>query len=312
MVTTQTLVIAALVAGVAWWFLVYKKKAPVDEGFMGMPQRSVRVMREIHSGEHKSNLQNQWDNMMTDQNYIRTPSYQASLSPRFSNVGYGAHLRSGNGVIAASQAGSHVAAPPVTHLATASPRQMEAAAPDQSCSMAGGASPFNAGNYNDVLARVRTRGQHAISAVQVNNCDVPTDPNAPKDTQPILYDRYMFSPLKSRLHGMADPIRGDLVIPHRNTGWFSVSADPARDLHTGAMNVLTGANDNVVSMANLIYANSGNPQQAIGGVNMVQHAQLVQAQNAHAALNGFNPVPISQFDSQLSAAAGDLHVTTYM
>jgi hypothetical protein len=55
-----------------------------------------------------------------------------------------------------------------------------------------------------------------------------------------VVDRYIYSNIRSRSLVGADPIRGDLPIVPCNRGWFSPSANPARDLQAGALAVMGG------------------------------------------------------------------------
>jgi len=64
------------------------------ENFWGNPTRTVKVMREVRSPNGQvSSLQNNWQSMLTNDKFISTPSYQATLSPRFANTDFGANIR---------------------------------------------------------------------------------------------------------------------------------------------------------------------------------------------------------------------------
>ena len=68
------------------------------------------------------------------------------------------------------------------------------------------------------------------------------------ESQPVVYDRVMYSNTRSRTRGQGDYIRGDLMIAPDNykpgggghPGWFQVSAKPNRDLNPGCMEHLFG------------------------------------------------------------------------
>ena len=61
---------------------------------------------------------------------------------------------------------------------------------------------------------------------------------------PVIYDRLMYAPQRSRLYGGGDAIRGDLAIaPASHGGWFDVSVNPETDLRSGAMGILIGHNN---------------------------------------------------------------------
>ena len=64
------------------------------ENFWGNPGRKVKVLREVRSPNGQvSNLQNNWQSMLTNDKFISTPSYQAILEPRFANADFGANIR---------------------------------------------------------------------------------------------------------------------------------------------------------------------------------------------------------------------------
>lgn len=67
------------------------------------------------------------------------------------------------------------------------------------------------------------------------------------ESQPVVYDRLMYSNMRSRLRGQGDYIRGDVqIVPdnykagYQHNNWFQVSVKPERDLNPGAMEHLFG------------------------------------------------------------------------
>ena len=61
---------------------------------------------------------------------------------------------------------------------------------------------------------------------------------------PVIYDRLMYAPQRSKLYAGGDAIRGDLAIePSNHGGWFDVSVNPETDLRSGAMGILIGHNN---------------------------------------------------------------------
>ena len=72
-----------------------------------------------------------------------------------------------------------------------------------------------------------------------------------EESQPVIYDRLMYSNMRSRLRGQGDYIRGDLKVTpdsykagagsHNN--WFQVSVKPERDLNPGCMDHLFGRSE---------------------------------------------------------------------
>ena len=70
------------------------------------------------------------------------------------------------------------------------------------------------------------------------------------ENQPVIYDRLMYSNMRSRLRGQGDYIRGDIKITPDNykagcqhNNWFQVSVKPERDLNPGAMEHLFGRSE---------------------------------------------------------------------
>jgi hypothetical protein len=92
--------------------------------------------------------------------------------------------------------------------------------------------------------------------------DLPSDMctvnNLGEGSQPVMYDRLIYSNIKSRLRGHGDYIRGDLMITPDNykcdggghPGWFQVSAKPNRDLNMGAMSMIApvGGRDEEIAL----------------------------------------------------------------
>ena len=88
------------------------------------------------------------------------------------------------------------------------------------------------------------------------------------ETQPVIYDRLMYSNIRSRTRGQGDYIRGDLMIApdnHKPGGgghpqWFQVSAKPNRDLNPGCMEHLYGKGEEIalgVAQADIDVASFG-------------------------------------------------------
>ena len=92
------------------------------------------------------------------------------------------------------------------------------------------------------------------------------------DLQPVVYDRLVFKPAKSRKAGQGDMIRGDLpIVPCPQIS--QPSANPVSDLQNGALNVLFGQPQDILSevqTAELASAVSG--QQQFTGEAMQQGA----------------------------------------
>jgi hypothetical protein len=117
---------------------------------------------------------------------------------------------------------------------------------------------------------------------------------APKRQQTITYDRYIFANKKSRLRGMADPIRGDLAIVPMSGNWYAPSVQPNIDLHAGSLNVMGGSsNENSHKVARLIYETSGGANSAIGGIDITARNEFTNATTS--PINGLNDVIVTAF-----------------
>ena len=87
------------------------------------------------------------------------------------------------------------------------------------------------------------------------------------EIQPIIYDRYIYSPKKSRLYRYGDPIRGDLAIAPLAGSWFVPSSTPTLDLREGSINVMAGQyNETSNSLSEMKYRLSGGAYNIAAGM----------------------------------------------
>ena len=115
------------------------------------------------------------------------------------------------------------------------------------------------------------------------------------DENPIIYDRMMYANQKSRLHGQADWIRGDLAIVPCKGNWFNVSVQPQIDLNSGAMAVLGGLNNETSQeLYQLQYQSSGTADSTLGGVDLGE-ALSVAAQKSGYQGMATNDVQFTAF-----------------
>lgn len=312
------------------------KKNSITENFWGNPGRRTKVFREVRAPNGQvSNLQNNWQSMLTNDKFISTPSFQGTLSPRFANTDFGANIRYN------VPDNKYMAAPcnPLTfgEMATEGYKQTKenfgcaagkcgggcgavscgpnsqisasaAAAGSDVCNGGNPPSGFAAGNFNNVMGDVWNGKSGGVIVNPSAQSTIPvadmTAINAQGDvTQPIIYDRFIFANQNSRLRSQGDPIRGDLAIVPCNNGWFNPSVNPNIDLQEGALNVMGGSDNGTArALGNLIYATSGGADTAIGGMNM---AGQFGPQGA-MSLNMSN-----QFTSSLSAGNRDVQVSSF-
>ena len=137
------------------------------------------------------------------------------------------------------------------------------------------------GNYNQVADDVYS--QFAVAENELPVGDMTTMTSSGQEINSIVYDRPMYAMPKSRLFATSDYIRGDLaIIPHQ-TGWFRPSVTPNIDLNPGALAVMGGINnDSAKDTANLIYQASSGGQSTLAGVNMQQYFNKVNMNNQYA------------------------------
>lgn len=89
------------------------------------------------------------------------------------------------------------------------------------------------------------------------------------DSQPMVYNKFIYTNKDSRLRGMGDPIRGDIPIAPIRGNWFipSAASTPHTALQQGSINIMSGANNETSqAMAKFIYTASKGQQRIVGGV----------------------------------------------
>lgn len=173
-----------------------------------------------------------------DLDFFSTPNFQSQLSPRFSNVNYGANLRS----------------------EFPSPDKMAVPVDPLSGQPGYLGGTYREGFNNDVPSDDQDLFFSQDGTVK----------------QPIIYDRYIYANRNSRLRGQGDPIRGDLPIAPMTGNWFVPSGafeGPNVVLQQGAMNVMGGVNNETsTQLSNLIYNSSGRTNTTIGGVDLSNYS----------------------------------------
>lgn len=288
------------------------------EGFWMTPSRQVKVEKMFSSP--------------ATHDFFQVPNFQGILSPRFSNVNYGANLRTklpNYNRLGVPQDPLQEKPNPPDPLNYA----IAEGIPGQGFNQMAGTSvvegyksmnpqygwqeskylgvpkipldphnphsaEYTSGDYNQAL-------NMAVACGAVNGW--PTDTVAELDQasflsqdgemkQPIVYDRYMYANRNSRLRGQGDHIRGDLPIVPISGNWMIPrdSFNPNQVLQQGAINVMAGVNNETNnSLANLIYNTSGGAETTIGGVDMANTNMTHQVYGA------------------ASAAMGDVQVTSF-
>jgi len=306
-VLVAILVIAGIGYGVWYWW--YHKK----EMFWDIPSRTWKVERMFARGGDEYGTSTGG----CGPDFFQTPNFQGILSPRFSNVDYGADLRTQlpgydtfgvpadplggdvGGSFSAKYSGCRTQTPALKESYDnndASPYNVMRS-DNSAYQRFGGCDPMNAsgyanGNYKEVLADGVMDVNNMCNQGDVNEATFLTQNGEMQ--QPIIYDRYIYANRKSRLRAQGDPWRGDLPIVPASGNWFVPSVHPNIDLQPGALNVMAGVNNETShQLANLIYNTSGGADTTIGGVDM-------------SSMNVNN-----QIFGATSAAGGDVIMTSF-
>lgn len=223
----------------------------IKEAFLGnlSVPFTVKAMKVASSGQNQPM-------------YNLPGTYQAALSPRFSNVDYGANITynmpskdmlavdptnplSLNSMVYKPQQSADIKE---LYGNTSSLKTM--AMPQL------GNVPMQYTEATDMLPVTAMGGQ------AVNNLGEAT-------VQPIIYDRFIYANQKSRTAANGDYIRGDLPIVANNSGWFQTSYNkPNIDLQAGALAVIGGVDNGMTrDMLALRSAASGGLINTSSGIN---------------------------------------------
>ena len=219
--------ILIVVLGVALVSAIYfaSKKKQVSESFWGLPGRTIKRDPEVR-------IENKYGQAM----FSVPPTYQSQISPRFSNLDYGAYIRYN--------------LPDTKNLAS----------PDFPLTFEGDVQEMYSGPHNtrgraSAAERYQYPNQSPKQAgaldqfvSDASNGEFSTGPATVADlsevgggmSQIYNYDRLIVAQKRSRLHGLGDPIRGDIPIAPEPPGWFRPSVQPNIDQRQGAINIIAG------------------------------------------------------------------------
>ena len=277
------IIVLVIVLIVCAYFYYQKKDETTTEafGFGGLPSTSW-VTDTVYADSQQA---------MNKGDFYAVPgTYQASLSPRFSNVDYGSHL------LTKPPDRSHMASPldPLTYRNPyANPKNLKNVVKEgytsQPCGQGGaqlGASqyasiPFQQVKGNKFASNVGSdKKYNSLQAAESNIKmaypeptdmlpigDMTTATAGGEINQPVVATRFYYANRNNRLRSLADPIRGDLPIAPCTATWFRPSVHPHIDLNPGAMNVM-GGRDNETANAMSALINSVSGDTAIGGVDV--------------------------------------------
>uniref|UniRef100_A0A6C0EMB4 Uncharacterized protein n=1 Tax=viral metagenome TaxID=1070528 RepID=A0A6C0EMB4_9ZZZZ len=286
-----------------WWnagqFSTYAQPASVNPNTGKATALGVSVLNENTLGSGK---------------FVQVPSYQAVLSPRFSNVQYGANIKYNM----PSRENMAVPCDPLTFGNMANEKFILPGAIEEekegfsTCGKGGYGlghkvgggdelpPSYAAGNYWDEYNKIPAKAENMGSKLPVGT--MTTMDAAGNQEQFVTYNNLMVGLLKpKRNFGQSDWIRGDLAITPCNTGWFSVYPDITREVNPGAMGVLSGpggGGESNNSTLDLLVKASGGTRTTFGGVDLSNINSQTVNQNA-------------QMTSKVRAGLSDLQVTAF-
>lgn len=123
--------------------------------------------------------------------------------------------------------------------------------------------------YNDLSQKLAQQGNDVVNKLPVQPMNASQ--GGQDNTVYQCADRYIFALQKSKLYGLADPIRGDIPVipcnPNRNPSsntWFRPSVNPRVDLNAGALGVIAGGSTNQ-QLLELMANSAGGSQPVING-----------------------------------------------
>jgi hypothetical protein len=310
----------------------------VENWWGGIPAQTVTAVPTImaRNGQTTALGGNYFDpnSLRGSGKFVSVPSFQGVLSPRFSNVQYGANIKYN------MPDRENLATPcdPLTFgdMAKENYNPQPQRQPqfqrsetkenygcgtgkcDSSVSCGKGGYGFGHkvaggyelpvgytnGNYSDVYDSLEGPVvSRPCTGSEADNNLLPVGTMSTTDAmgnseQFVVMNRLMNTNMKSRLRGLGDPIRGDLAITPCQSGWFSVYPTINVDLQAGAMNVLAGhdAGESNAKLMELLMNASGGARTTFGGVNFEEAPRI-------------NMTP--SYNSMLSASNTDVNVTAF-
>lgn len=226
------------------------KKITSNEGFGMNPSQVYKLDRESASSQQA------WDKG----EYFSVPGYQASPTPRFANVNFGANIR----YSMPKEEYQGTPYDPLTYGNMARENFETNTTPSYHTGAPLMQANYVNGNYKEIADKLH---KYPNVSDMVPVADMSTVNSLGETVQPIVYDRFIYANRNSRLRSQGDPIRGDLAITPCRTEWFRPSVHPIVDLQQGAMNVMGGVdNGSANKMNELIYNTS--LSNIVGGVDL--------------------------------------------
>jgi hypothetical protein len=280
----------------------------VKENWMGMGSMTWKVQRiEQLPGCPPTNTLGSTLTHLPEQQFIKVANKQALMSPRFDNSGGTVNIRYNPPAVgnrACDSNSPYVTQTPEGNMGTAryegyanaNSNERENFAPTCGAGgtgvpMGGGinnvGSSYANGNFNQVLTQAI---QNSPAPVMVDALPLTTMSSIGADgqqTNPVVYNNFMFANKKSRLWAQQDMIRGSIPIAPDRNPTFQVSVQPHIDLNAGALAVIGGGDNSTArATANLIAASAGStsiPAAGMSSVAMMNMAPMYQVNSNDVA-----------------------------
>jgi hypothetical protein len=279
--------------------------------------------------------------MMGSGKFVSTPAFQAVLSPRFSNVQYGANIKYNM----PDRQNLGVPCEPLTFGSMAQENYLKQRTEPMNLSQqqvenfenkqrenydyanAGsgqcGGSPASCGKGGYGLGHKVAGGYELPSGYKSGNYwdvydslpgdkimggELPVGTMSTMDgagnlNQVVMVQHIMpmNNKASSRLRSQGDPIRGDLAIVPCQSGWFSVYPNIARDVQEGAMNVLAGAGGGGESYNKLMNLLVNASGGSVSTLGGVDLSESLPEYNANMATSMTTSLKNAMTDVQVSA-----------
>ena len=272
----------------------------------GMNPTSMKVVREhLHKNGRQHAVKNNTQAMLQN-DFVSRPNFQAMPSTRFDDKSKSS-IRYGN-----IPSYEHRASPcsPIDWSTMAKDDYQESG----SKGACGGSCGRNCGGecgkgrHTSMNSQNISEDKNYVSALNEvyspNNTvnvldgnltvgDMTTINSTGDNEQAIVIDRYIYANKRSRLRRHGDHLRGDLaIVPNcgNGNGWFNVSVTPYIDLHSGALKVMGGDNNETNNtLSEFLFETSGGSHRISSGVDMS-----------------------GKFETQLSGGGGDISYTSFV
>ncbi len=267
--------------------------------------------------------------------FVSTPQFQSVLSPRFSNLNYGADIKYnlpdhknlavpchplsyGDMATEGYKPKENYSGPRINNARAVKERYGSCAGDCSgggtvSCGPGGygmghrvaGGYPLKPGYTADgnCLTSNWQEVYDSIPHSEVETEDLPVGTMSSLDgagnmQQVVVSERLYSVNQKNRNAALADLIRGDVAVTPCQTGWFSVSVNPATSLWGGAMLAMNGDGSSNMATLDLMTKATAGAVSTQGGVDMNEmpsYRAMVQGASVLGSSAGGGDVVVTQF-----------------